>query len=401
MKYDEVVKHIRENADEDGVFSFGVNSKYKRYVLSQLSDPSREKMVEWVKEHTGVMLSIKGYNMEDVLVHRLRKNNLISKLEIDGKVVDAVYSASFQPTKNDDAKTAEKKMLMRHGLYEIAKRNKMTIVEYFDKCLKLKYVRGSSPEKIEDKYAQINDWIRKNIEGNDADSLKDKKGFAQVYDWLRVNWEIKNPKILAPFVDYIVYNFKEYSITGRVKVFNPSKIIYNQLCKLYPNGVVTNLETTYPKLYNLIVGYRKNKAQTKFKTIKEFVEEDISMGKLKYRSTSGGANKKRDQIAYKDVREGLANCFGKGNIEKPVFIDFFDKDVQKRKEKGVVKTKLYDFCSINGFVPDDVLMSCGYVRENKLTYKRMEDVVTNKDFTAEMRFSPKIKAKTEKGNEKE
>ena len=352
-------------ADSDGVVSLKKDSK-ERYYLSKLVGVNDGlKIAEWVKANTGLMMYVKGKNDTQIIYHRLNKHGFIKEMTIDGVKVRRLYAEDLIARETDDSVLAVIKDNLRKQIKEQASRRKCSAGEYVEENMNIEYV-PKNKVAIRSNH-DVNEWICQNMKNNDADSLRKVDGFANVRDWLNRNWKIQNPSIVSPFVDYVITNFKDATISGMIDVVDKRVVFYNMLCKLYPDKLITNLKKSNNKLYHAIYSYRREVPKGHLMSMKEMIEKYIGNGDLTYLS---GVPVRVTKYKSEYIIDRLAKLYGNGNIKALVKTNI-------RKDDRALYQGIREFCKGNEISMDDFMEGLGYERYKKLNKNKVAKKPTN------------------------
>ena len=366
MNISEIVISLKKMADSDGVVSLKKDSK-ERYYLSKLVGVNDGlKIAEWVKENTGLMMYVKGKNDTQIIYHRLNKHGFIKEMTIDGVKVKRLYAEDLIARETDNSVVATIKDSLRKQIKEQASRRHCSAGEYVEENMHIEYVPKNKVALRN--FHDVNDWINKNIKNNDADSLRRVDGFANVRDWLGRNWEIKNPEIVSAFVDYVVENFKQYTVSGTIDVVDKRAVFYNMLEKMYPDKLVVDLKKSNPKLYHAIYSYRREVPKGHLMSMKDMIEKYIGNDEFVYAS---GIPVRVTKYTSDYIIARLAKLYGNGNTKAPVKTNI-------RKDDRVLYQGIRTFCKGNEITIEDFMAGLGYEQYNKLNKNKVVKKPTNK-----------------------
>ena len=370
---EEIIKYIKENMiDSDGVVNINntVPSWVYDYLRYRFKD--QQKRVEWVKENTGGLLWISGYNTADVTKQRLRANNLIKIEKVNGKLVERLYSVDLSE-KKIEIKTIEDQMYakkiekLRKIIKDAANKRGISAKEYVEKEMGIQYIG----QKIFRNFNDIDTWIIENMKENtNADILRKVDGFNLARDFLKNNWKIRNEMYMSPFVDYIKLNFPQYQINAMLGMEKDQlkEYFFNILVQHYPDRVVKCLKKDRKKLYDEIKTYRKITPGGSDMTIKEFIEDYIGDGVFKYvtKNTTHKPSKWTEQY----IEGQLIEVFGEGDVENPVVI--------KLKTNRNLERQIRQYCQSHELGRNEFLNPLGYAVDNERQLGNRDDQNTRR-----------------------
>ena len=357
---EEIIKYIKDNmVNEEGIIYIdkSVDAWIYDYLRYRYKDP--QERVDWVREKTGALLSIRGFNYDDVIKQRLRANNLIKIEKVNGKLVERLYTSDIRIPIDENATIEERLKAERinkiySSIKDMARNNNLTISDYVAEKLGLEYVSRVMFTSID----SVRDWIVENMQGQtDANILRKLPDFVRVREYLEENWKIQNAMYESAFVDYMRLNFPEYKINASLNIEKITKKDYyfNILITKYPDRVVRKLKKDHPRIYDQIKRFKAVTPDAIAMDLKEFIEDYIGGGMLKYVTT---AKKVKSKWTLRYIKERMERVFGEGNVEDPVVVQLRKNDRQLEKQIGI-------YCQRNEIEDkNELLLPWGYRVEN-------------------------------------
>lgn len=357
---EEVINYIKGNMiDSDGVMV--INKTHPSWVYDYLRHRLKtpESRVAWVREKTGALLWVAGYNTPDVIKQRLRANNLIKIEKVDGKLVERLYSDDLnenhiQINTVEEQIRAQKIEKLRKMIKDNANKNGLSAKEYVESKMGIFYVNHVMFKSLED----VNNWIIENMKGKtDANTLRKIDGYNNARDYIKNNWKIQNEMYSSPIVDYLALNFPEYRIDGMIQIEKDVKkeYYYNVLWQEYPSRVIERLKTDNKKLYEEIKLFRKTTKGWHDKSIKEFIEDYIGEGMFVYVTKSIPKASKWDNTDY--ILRQLVDAFGIGDVNNPLLI--------KLSKNRTISKNIGYHCDREGLTTNQFLNPLGYRVDNE------------------------------------
>ena len=371
---EEVIKYIKENMiDGDGIMV--INKTHPSWIYDYLRHRYKnpEARVEWVREKTGALLWVSGYNTPAVIKQRLRANNLIKIEKVDGKLVERLYSADLSENKieintTQDHIYAQKIEKLRKMIKDGANKKGVSAKEYVENEMGIEYINQVMFRSFED----INNWIMRNMgESTNANILRRVDGYNLARDFLRNNWKIQNEMYSSPLVDYMAINFPEFKMNAMIEMEKGDKKQYyfNILYQKYPKRVITKLKTNNRRLYDELKAYRNTLKNGPEMTIKEFIEDYIGDGLFIYVTKNDKKiPSKWTNIDY--IHEQLIATYGEGNIENPIII--------KLKENRNLEKNIRNYCARNELGRNEFLNPLGYAVDNERQIGNPDDPNTRR-----------------------
>ena len=358
---EEVINYIKENmVDSDGVVT--INNTHPSWVYDYLRHRYKtpEARVEWVREKTGALLWVGGYNTAAVLRQRLRANNLIRMEKVNGKLVERLYSVDLsekdlEVNTIEDGLYAQKITKLRKAIKDNANKNGLTAKEYVEQEMGVEYVNQVRFRSFLD----VDRWIIEHMgETTNADILRKIDGFNNVRDFLKNNWKINNEMYSSPFVDYIKLNFPKYSINAMLEVEKDDRKQYyfNILLQHYPKRVIQYLKKDRKQLYDEIKRYRNTVKGGPDMTLKEFIEDYIGDGMFVY--ITKNSKKIASKWTKEHINQELIDTFGEGDVQNPVVI-------QLRKNNRNLAKQIEFYCHREDITSNEFLNPMGYMVDNE------------------------------------
>lgn len=363
MTQEQLISNLKAMADKDGVVSLKKDSNERYYLQKIVGKNDGTLMNEWVKENIGLVLYVKGKTDGEVILHRLRKNDLLRKEELAGKTVEVLYASDLIVSDSDKSVEGLLKNRIRKQIKEQAYAKQLSAEEYVSEYLGIKY---HTKTKIQLRsFEDVDRWIKNNIRDDDANSLRKAKDFKIVRDWLRKNWQIKNSDVVSPFADYIISKHPEYSISAHSKFVNKSELLKSELIYYYPNKVIAGLKVDHNKLYHLIYSYRREVPNGHTMSMKQMIEDYIGNGELTYITDT---TVRKSKYTLENIKAGMIQLFGKGDTNNPIVVKKYENgvvDKSKRKLLQAVRT----FCKGNEISVEDFLRGEGYSQYSYVNQK--------------------------------
>lgn len=359
MTEKEIFDNLKTMADKDGVFALNKNSSERYYLAKFVKSNNGLDIAKYVYQKTGLIMYVKGKNDGVVILHRLRKNGFIRKEVVNGKEVERLYSEDLIADKDDMSVEAIYKTRLRRQIKEQAYMKKCSVKAYVEDNFAVQYIHKN--KMYVNNFDDVEEWINTNIEGDDADSLRNVEGFMHIRAYLARNWKIKNPKIVSAFVDYIVEEHPELKITGRVTVKDKRQMIYDRLVELYPDKYIFGLKRRDTPLYETIYSYRREVPKGHNMSMKQMIEDYIGQGQLKYYTYNPF---RKTMYTDKYIQNQLKEMFGEGSQESPVVVNFY-KHTDLGNNNRKLLQGLRTFCKGNEIDLDEYLADYGYVRVSK------------------------------------
>lgn len=362
---EEVISYILKNhVDGDGVISFSRDTANWISTYLRTYHSNYQERVAWMREKTGKILLINGFNNDEVFKHRLRVNGLVKLEKVDGRLIERVYSADFNTTKLNSNTSEEKLRIVKLNKLHSTLRDRANVYglsfeDYIEKILNLSYVgqKSSALKGLKD----VDRWIIENMGDDlDANKLRSVEGFVNIRDYLKRNWKIINKKNVSAFVDYINYNFPNYKINGRIDYDNRKEYFYKELTKYYPDGHIRNLSSRHESLYNDIRNYRRGVPGGVEYSMKYFIENHIGHGDLVYYTPY--SIKFDSKYNQKFIKDRLLEVFGEGNIENPILIRLANTDIE-------LYQGLSTYCKCMELEKNEFLNQFGYKVKELKSYK--------------------------------
>lgn len=356
MTQEQLISNLKAMADKDGVVSLKKDSNERYYLQKIVGKNDGLLMNEWVKENIGLVLYVKGKTDGEVILHRLRKNDLLRKEKLAGKTVEVLYASDLIVSDSDKSVEGLLKNRIRKQIKEQAYAKQLSAEEYVSEYLGIKYYTKTKIQLRS--FEDVDRWIKNNILDDDANSLRKAKDFKIVRDWLRKNWQIKNSDVVSPFADYIISKHPEYSISAHSKFVNKSELLKSELIYYYPNKVITGLKVDHNKLYHLIYSYRREVPNGHTMSMKQMIEDYIGKGELTY-ITETTVRKSKYTLDY--IKAGMIQLFGKGDTNNPIVVKKYENGVvDKSKRKLLQAVRI--FCKGNEISVEDFLRGEGYLQ---------------------------------------
>lgn len=363
MTTKQLIENIKAMADKDGVVSLKKDSRERYYLQKIVGKNDGLLMNEWIKQNLGLVMYVKGKNDSEVILHRLRKNNILRTTKTKNGVKETLYASDLIVSNDDESALGVVKTHLRRQIKEQANARHMSSEEYVIQHLGIDYIyknkvllRGFDDEDR---------WIEKNIIENNADSLRRVESFVNVREWLKNNWKIQNKGIVSAFADYIISKYPEYTISARMVVKNKAELFKEMLEMMYPDKVVDGLKQRNVKLYNLIYSYRREVPNGHTMSMKQMIEDYIGKGELTYITD---VNVRLSKYSADMIRKQLQDLFGKGDINNPKVVKSYENGVVVREKRKLLQA-VRAFCKGNEITMQDFLKGEGYVQFSHINKK--------------------------------